>query len=232
MAKLNSVFHWRYGHLLMLLLLPCAGSADSSRAEMDWENYWPSDETDAIFDSINDGELTFLDGPPENKVHHHHNTLIIQQDSLETGWVGLQQCHEHLDVFRQVQIVYRESRIRKLRIREFSNIGSAQVEGHTVQLTDVKPGASICLEAESKVLTKQKDGSYVLQNGPFMRKFFDGYFPMRVTLDVKLPPELTFTGIDPPQQKGFEVVENNHHLHLDAWFEGRLVTRIQLKNVN
>jgi hypothetical protein len=130
-----------------------------------------------------------------------------------------------------VQIVYRKSRIRDLRITEFNNIGEARVEGHTVQLRDVQPNARVCIEAESQALDVEEDGTYVLQNGPFMRKFFDGYFPMRVSIDVQLPDNLAFVDIDPAEQQGFELTRGDHSLHLDAWFEGKLITRMRFKRL-
>ena len=78
------------------------------------------------------------------------------------------------------------------------------------------------------MLKKQEDGTYVVKNGPFMRKFFDGYFPMRVSIDMQLPPELHYLGIEPRGQDGFNVVLNGNKLELDAWFEGRLITKIRL----
>jgi len=64
-----------------------------------------------------------------------------------------------------------------------------------------------------------------------MRKFLDGYFPMRVSIDIKLPANLSFVAIEPVEQKGFKVIKEKQSLHLDAWFEGRLVTRIRFKLV-
>ena len=184
---------------------------------------------DAIIDAINEGELDFLDKPPATPIHHHHNTFIVSKSSLESGWIKLEQCHDNLDIYPRSQIVYNQDRIRHLRITEQQNIGEARIEDNTVQLTDVQGNARLCVEAESRALSAQKDGSFVLQNGPFMRKLLDGYFPMRVTIDIKLPANLSFDAIEPAEQKGFKVTRGKHSLHLDATFEGRLVTRIRFK---
>ena len=214
----------------VLLVSLFASVVASSRADRDWETYWPGDD-DEVIDAINEGELNFLDKPPDKPVHHHHNTFIIQQNSIETGWIKLLQCHENLDTFGRAQIVYNEGRIRNLRITEHINIVEARVEGHTVQLTDVKNHARLCIEAESRALIAQDDGSFVLQNGPFMRKLLDGYFPMRVSIDIQWPANLSFVAIEPVEQQGFTVTTGRQSLQLDSWFEGRLITRIRFKRV-
>jgi hypothetical protein len=219
-----------FASMALLLVSVFVSAAASSQAELDWESYWPDDD-DKIIDAINEGELTFLDKPPNKPVHHHHNIFIIHKSSIETGWIKLQQCHKNLDTFRRAQIVYNEGRIRNLQVTEHSNIAEARVEGHTVQLTDVKDNARLCIEAESRALIAQEDGSFVLQNGPFMRKFLDGYFPMRVSIDIKWPGNLSFVAIEPVEQKGFSVTTDKQRLQLDSWFEGRLVTRIRFKPV-
>jgi hypothetical protein len=217
--------------VLLLLASIFATGVARSQADKDWETYWPDDDTDQIIDAISEGELNFLDKPPDTPVHHHHNTFIVTKSSIETGWIKLLQCHENLDKFHRAQIVYNKDRIRHLRITEHKNIGRAWVEDHTVQLTDVNSNARLCVEAESRALIAQDDGTFVLQNGPFMRKFLDGYFPMRVSIDIKLPANLSFMAIEPVEQEGFRVTRGKQSLQLDAWFEGRLVTRIRFKRV-
>jgi hypothetical protein len=202
----------------------------ASQSDIDWDTYWPSDD-EKILNAINDGELNFLDRAPEKPVHHHHNSFVIKQSSIDTGWIKLDQCHENLDKIQRVQIVYNADRIRGLRITEQRNIGEARVEGHTVQLTDVKDNARVCIKAESRALAIDEDGTYILQNGPFMRKFLDGYFPMRVTIDIQLPDNLRFIDIEPGEQEGFKVVSEKDRLQLDTWFEGRLVTKIKFRRL-
>jgi hypothetical protein len=223
--------HLLVSMVLLLLVSIFATSTARSQADRNGEEDWFVDDTDAIIDAINEGELNFLDTPPDKPVHHHHNTFIILESSIETGWIKLVQCHENLDQFPRAQIVYNKGKIRHLRITRQKNIGHARVEDNTVQLTDVKNDARLCIEAESRALIAQKDGTFVLQNGPFMRKLLDGYFPMRVSIDIKLPANLRFIDIEPAEQKGFRVTRGEQSLHLDAWFEGRLVTRIRFKRV-
>lgn len=238
-VKESLPIHLLVSSILLLFLSIFATSVANSQsdslsdtdAEKDWETYWPDDDSDQVIDAINEGELNFLDKPPDIPVHHHQNTFIILKSSIETGWIKLLQCHVNLDTLSRAQIVYNQDRIRHLRITEQKNIGQARVEDHTVQLTNVKSNARLCVEAESRALLAQEDGTYVMQNGPFMRRFLDGYFPMRVSIDIKLPANLSFIAIEPVEQKGFSVIKKKQHLHLDAWFEGRLVTRIRFKAV-
>jgi len=209
--------------LLWLQISLCL--ADSEEDEPDWFD----EDPDAIFNAINEGQLTFLEKLPEKPVHHHHNTLIVSENSIQTGWVKLIQCHENLDEFPSAQIVYNRNKIRNIRLTSFKNIGKAWVEGSSVQLKKIAAHASLCIEAESQALRPQADGSYLMKNGPFMRKFLDGYFPMRVSMEIKLPDKLVFVAIEPREQKGFRVVKDEQGIHFDAWFEGKLETRIQFQ---
>lgn len=69
----------------------------------------------------------------------------------------------------------------------------------------------------------------MIRNGPFMRQFLDGFYPMRVSLDVRPPPgRLRFAGIAPPEQDGFRVTQDEHRVRVDILFEGRLHTEIRL----
>lgn len=229
-AKEKPPVHSLVSMTLLLLVSLLASTAASSRSDIDWDTYWPDDD-DKIIDAINEGKLHFLDKPPDNPVHHHHNKITVLKSSINTGWIKLQQCHDNLDIFPRVQIVYKQGKIRNLRITEHNNIGEARVEGNTVQLTDVKKDARLCIEAESRALIAQEDGSFVMRNGPFMRKFLDGYFPMRVSIDINLPANLSFVAIEPVEQKGFTVTRNKQRLQLDTWFEGKLMTQIRFELV-
>jgi len=217
--------------VFLLLVSIFATGVARSQADKNGEEDWFVEDPDTIIDAINEGELNFLNEPPDKPIHHHHNTFIVLKSSIDTGWIKLVQCHENLDKFPRAQIVYNKDKIRHLRITQQKNIGQAWVEDNTVQLTNVNSNARLCVEAESRALIAQKDGTFVMQNGPFMRKFLDGYFPMRVSIDIKLPANLSFIAIEPVEQEGFRVIEGKQSLHLDAWFEGRLVTRIRFKLV-
>ena len=78
--------------------------------------------------------------------------------------------------------------------------------------------------AESRVVTPA-DGGFFVRNGPFMRSFLDGYYPMHVTLEVVLPPgEWQLFSTRPASQPGFEVQYRAGMVRADAWFSGMLRT--------
>ncbi len=176
---------------------------------------------------VNTGVLSFLEQPPEKAVHHHHNDIRITVSSLGDGWVEMNQCHEHLDAVPRAQILYREGRIRALRITAQTAIEAAWVEGHSVQLRNVGKPAKLCVSAETQALRDNQDGTYTLASGPFMRQFLDGFYPMRVSMSVEFPQELRFLDMSPNQQRGFRVWEETQRIRLDTWFEGRLRTEIR-----
>jgi len=187
---------------------------------------WP-DEPDLAEQvaAVNDGELAFIPAAAAEGAHTHLNRIRITAESLEGGWVSLVQCHEHLDAVPAAQILFRAGGIRDLTIDEARDIGHAWVEGHSVQLEDVGADARLCLHAESRALYALGDGLYRLRNGPYMRRFLDGYYPMRVALAIDYPAELIhLVGQSPATQSGFDVHTTTHGIDVDATFEGRLVT--------
>ncbi|VAX00911.1 hypothetical protein MNBD_GAMMA22-953 [hydrothermal vent metagenome] len=177
---------------------------------------------------VNEGELVFLKDKPQKSIHHHSNLMVIEENSLEDGWVKMRQCHQNMDVFSRVQIVFKADRVRDIKVSYSKNIDRAWVEGPTIQLINVKQGARICVEGFSKALLVNDDGSYTLHSGPFMRRFLDGYYPMHVSLDVVYHGTgLKMMGISPSIQDGFSLNSNKEQLDVDAWFEGKLRTKIR-----
>ncbi len=177
---------------------------------------------------VNEGELVFLKDKPQKSIHHHSNLMIIEENSLADGWVKMRQCHQNMDVFSQVQIVFKADRVRDIKVSYSKNIGRAWVEGSTIQLVDVQVDAQICVEGFSKALLVNDDGSYTLHSGPFMRRFLDGYYPMHVSMDVLYQGTgLKMVDISPSIQDGFSLTSKKEQLDVDAWFEGKLRTKIR-----
>jgi len=210
---------------LFLVGMSPAWSQDiSEKALEDWFN---SDDDGLPFE-VNEGNLEFLDQPPLKPVHHHHNILIISPRSLYDGWVRVKQCHENLDRVERAQVVFHKERSRDLVVRFAENVERAWVEGSSVQLINVGQGARLCIELETQALRSNGDGTYTLRNGPFLRRFLDGYYPMHVSMDVIFVSKvLKFLTINPPLQKGFRVWHTSDSVHYDAWFKGRLTTEVQ-----
>jgi len=203
------------------LLLLCWGIAGA--AEPDWVADDPYERAMAV----SEGELRFLPNPPDRPVHEHHNRIFILPESLQTGWVRLYQCHRHLDPVAAIEIVFPPGTVRQLELVSHGQVASARIDGHSVQLQGVAPGAEVCLRAETRALHRLADGRYELRNGPYMRRFLDGYYPMHVILDVRYPASLRLETYSPVAQPGVSVTRSTQGFLLDAWFEGILTTRLQ-----
>ena len=215
--------------ILLIACLVCNTAAVAQKSAAD-DDDWFGPDPDESLRTINEGKLVFLQKLPDKPVHHHQTRLEITEESLKKGWVKLFQCHENIDNFPRAQIVYNRDRVRNIRITRHQNIEQSWVEGHTIQIRNAGKNAQLCLEAESHTITKSPRGIYTMQNGPFMRKFLDGYFPMQVSLEVRFPSSLQFLGIDPGEQPGFHIIHKRNSIKFNAWFEGRLTTRIYFRD--
>ena len=210
--------------LLAFVCLPVAGAGNLSDDE------WLDGDVEQRALEVNEGALEFYSRPPATRVHHYDNSITITGRSLVDGWVEMHQCHEHLDPVPRVQIVFSPSHLRDLEVTSSRRIGRAWVEGATVQLANVRRGARLCLRAKSRALSPGTDGEYVLRNGPYMRRFLDGYYPMHVTMNVHLPAAgMTLVRVSPRTQPGFRVRQHGRTIRLEAWFTGRLVTELHLR---
>ena len=217
--------------LLLVLLVFSSHLLAQEYSQQELEN-WFNAPPDSSASDVNEGELNFLTAPPAKRVHHHHNVLTINDQTVLNGWAELRQCHSNLDKVPATQIVFRADRIRDLRILSFSGIDNAWVEEGTVQLQHVRENAKICVALKSRVLYKQPDGNLHIANGPFMRKFLDGYYPMHVSMEVIMKTKkLRFVDITPTTQSGFKVSVAAHLVTFDAWFEGRLTTLLRFREI-
>lgn len=180
--------------------------------------------------TVNEGVLHFLEKPPAKPVHHHQNHIRIDDSSLRSGWVKLSQCHEHLDPVPRAQITFREGFVRDLKVISSARIKRAWVEGSGVQLVNIEPGARLCLSAQTRTLKDMGNGYFTLCNGPYMRKFLDGYYPMHVSMRLEYPPDtLQILDLSPAEQKGFSVRHARGRATIDGVFEGELYTLVQFE---
>lgn len=210
------------GLLALFSATPGAGSDDGGGDWSDWV-----DEQERLrqrIADVNEGELSFLTEGPESLVHHHVNHILITPQSLVDGWVVLDQCHRNLDRVSEAQIVFDPERSRALEVMSVRNVDAAYVERHAVQLRGVGEGSEVCLRLETRALHPLGGGLFELRNGPFMRRFLDGFYPLRLSLRVDYPTSMTLVDFVPEAQPGFVVSRNAGRIGVEATFEGRLYT--------
>ncbi len=174
---------------LALTFSPFHLGADTAMTPEELEEWFLEDEPSSA-DRVNEGKLEFLPEPPPTPVLHLQNTLTVDHESMENGWVALEQCYSHLDPVPNTEVVYRYNSIRDLRVTSSRNIGNLRVKGQSVELDDVGRDARLCVQADVRIFYSNPDATFSLRNGPFHRRFLDGYFPYHVTLKIDYPPDL------------------------------------------
>jgi hypothetical protein len=228
MKKPSPKIFWIY--LVLLLHSAIGRSEELIKEELD--AWFEDDSRSSPFDTseVNEGELEFLTTPPKKPVLHSANRLTISPSSLQDGWVGMYQCYQHLDAVKDAQVVYQYKQLKNLKVEKTQNIEKAWTEGQSVQLLNTQKDATLCVSAEVRILYKNEVNTYTLKNGPFQRRFLDGFYPMHVSLAITYPKEqLTFVTSNPAKQPGFEVASTPGSVDIDAWFEGMLFTEITFK---
>ncbi|GAB4295623.1 MAG: hypothetical protein Kow0096_12620 [Thiohalomonadaceae bacterium] len=213
---------------LLLLCAPFLAAQEPTPEELE---RWFEDDTRAQpYDfEVNSGELEFLAVMPDKRVPHSRNRLRILPSSLDDGWLEQSQCHENLDPVPLAEVVYKYREMRDLRVVSASGIERAWVEGQSVQMENISHRAVLCVAAAARLLRREGD-EYVMRNGPFQRRFLDGYFPLRVSLTLEYPAErLRVVSVAPPGQPGFAVRHEPGRVILEALFEGRLYTEVRFR---
>lgn len=203
-----------------------ASESTATQAEME---AWFNDDAEFRIADVNEGKLSFLPKLKNKSTHkaQANNQIKILATSAKDGWVDMSQCHRGLDAMPLVQLIFPEYTLRNLKITKQIGIAEAVVEAKSIQMADVSRGAELCVAMQIKALKKNTQGQYVLSNGPYQRRFLDGYYPMKLQLDVDysqsgLKPVTTM----PIQQPGFEISDSKQKMKLKAYFEGVLRTQI------
>ena len=190
------------------------------------ENWFNSDD-ELPTTKVNGGQLKFLASKPTKKTFHSVINVTLNQNSIDNGWVTLTQCYKNLDPIRRTAIVYRKNLLKDLTVISSTNIKTAEVSGNKVFLQDVAKNASLCVSLKSRTFYQNKDLSFSLVNGPYHRKFLDGYYPYHLNLNVHYDPTLKFKYSLPKSQPGFDIKQQSNSLLIDTLFEGRLKTEFR-----
>ena len=208
----------RLFRLLMLAALGC-GPVVGDELPLDWFD----DPVEPAVPQVGAGELAFLTSAPGGRVLHSDNRLTIGAHSLEDGWVALEQCYRGLDPVPDAEIEYAYKAMRGLRLLSWTGIGVARAHASSVELQEISEAVQLCVAAEVRIFSRGDDGVYRLRNGPFHRRFLDGFFPMRVTLEVHFPADhLHLLSVSPAAQAGFRVERSSGRFDIDALFAGSL----------
>lgn len=194
------------------------------------EKAWLTDDSNLEAFAISEGELRWSSKASKEN-YWLENHLTIDAKSLQNGWIKFSQCHHQLDAVNKIEVAYNPSKTRNLEVKSFQGIDSVKVIGSGVELTKVSKGSKVCIDGESRTLTSN-DLGYVIQRGPYMRKFLDGYYPMIVEeslffkgLDIEITevtPKSPQTAQTPTMLKSKNDNEANE-LNYSYAFEGRLM---------
>ena len=197
-------------------------------AETPLDESWLEDDSESRALQLNEGQLNFIASIHDPSILHSDTHLWITAESMQTGWVKMQQCYRHLDVVGRTDVMYAYREMKNLEVTRAEQIAQIRVKPHWVELEDVEKGAELCVQAEVRILQRLSDKTYGMQNGPYHRKFLDGYYPYHVSLTVHYPnAEMQLKRVEPKAQDGFYVTEKSGILYIDSWFEGELRIRIE-----
>lgn len=203
-------------------------SESTEQVDQEWPAWVYAEESERQrIAAVNEGELVFLHAPPPKPVHHHSNRILITRQSLADGWVLMEQCHERLDRVAESQIVFNPGRTRALEVLSYHNMDTAFVESSTIQLRGIREASKVCARLETRALHSLGVQIFELQNGPFMRRFLDGYYPLQLSIQIEYPRHLELVDYAPENQPGCAVKSAPGHVGVEALFEGELRTRFR-----
>ncbi len=217
--------------VIISLLVFFIGALMKVYADEKIDESWLDDDSEWRALQVNEGQLTFIEPVGDKLVLHSDTHFWITEESLQTGWLRMQQCYKHLDAVGRTDVVYQYKEMQQLRIERTEKIAHSRVVDKRIEIEDVLSGAQLCASARVKILNKNGLGEYVLEVGPYHRKFLDGYYPYHVTMTVYYPSQmLKLVSISPGEQNGFRINRGSDSLSIDAWFEGRLNIKTVFQN--
>jgi hypothetical protein len=209
--------------LFCYLILPAHVCSEPGNSEFENAEQWfESDFKDT--DEVNEGQLEFIAPVTDKNVLSSIAVLTVDDASMTSGFVKMQQCYRNLDAVPLLDIVYQFKAIKNLQIERAENIEKATVKAQTLELENVGKHAEVCVTAMVKVIEQTDSKHYVLRYGPYYRRFLDGYYPYHISLTVNYPSrDFSVENIIPHQQEYFQVKQAQNRLSVDTWFEGELL---------
>ena len=193
---------------------------------------WFNSDDELPTNKVNEGQLNFLNINSKKNIFGSVINIMVDQNSIDEGWTKLTQCYSNLDPIPRTAVVYRKNLIKNLKVLSSKNIKSTKVAGNKVLLNHVSKKASLCIGATARNFYQNEDKSFSLVNGPYHRKFLDGYYPYHLKLNIHYSPKLKFSFNIPKQQTGFQVKQNSNSLSIETVFEGRLKTEFRFSLIN
>jgi hypothetical protein len=77
--------------------------------------------------------------------------------------------------------VFNPGRTRSLEVLSFHNMDTAFVGTDTIRLRGIREASKVCARLETRALYSIGMRIFELRNGPFMRRFPHGYFPLQMS---------------------------------------------------
>jgi hypothetical protein len=178
-----------------------------------------------------EGELRFLAMRPDPGAYWYESRVQISEASLQTGVVQISTCHRALDPNQKIVVAFNPERVRTITVVSTEGVGRSEVQGHLVELTDVKRGGSVCIDLSSRALDRVDDRNWRLHAGPLMRRYLDGYLPMQARLAFHWPEGLLrLKTTQPGEQPGVRITASPAGAELDLVFAGRMRATLDLQH--
>jgi len=193
---------------------------------------WLESEAEHPTQNVNEGQLEFISVVADKAEHEQSMQIAVTEETIDSGWAVIKQCHKNLDQVEKLEIVFHRHRVRNLQVLNYKNIGKAWAVVDRVKVRNIQSGSFICLQAESLIFRENagqaRSRTYEMVNGPFMRRFFDGYYPLTLSLDISYPVDrLRLVSVSPEAQPGWKIRYDAGRIFLNGRFEGKLSTRIR-----
>lgn len=182
---------------------------------------WFNDDWEERVEQLSEGELVWYKHAPAEATSRMTLDIRFKHASRLQGWLNVRQCHENLASVPAAQLVFEGRPVRALRIEETENIQRAVIDKNTVQLTAVGTAARICVSSEQRILHRLDEHHWAIVNGPFQRRFLDGFYPMQLKMNIFWPAD-RWRLMQSRPAKGPEIRTSRDHLHMQAHFAGRL----------